>query len=155
MADQTIIDQLIATVRELNMDIRGRDFGGDVSADDLTGHTDSIPALLYSMRAREMNASQAVKRMLLGEAATSDDEVVVLSEQQLQAGTSPRILLSQFGTAREAILSQVRELPDEVWNQTFSTPRGEMSLKAYLQTLIDRDAERVQQIKALLGKVSV
>lgn len=155
MADQTIIDQLIATVRELNLDIRGREFGGDVSAADLTGRTDTVPAILYAMRAREMNASQAVKRMLLGEAATSDDEAAVLSEQQLQAGTAPRILLSQFGTAREAILSQVRELPDEVWNQTFSTPRGEMSLKAYLQTLIDRDSERVQQIKALLGKVSV
>jgi hypothetical protein len=155
MADQTIIDQLIATVRELNLEIRGRDFGESISADDLTGRTDSIPAILYSMRGREMNASQAVKRMLLGEAVTSDDEAATLSEQQLQAGTSPRILLSQFGTAREAILSQVRELPDEVWNQTFATPRGEMTLKAYLQTLIDRDTEHMQQIKSLLGKVSV
>jgi hypothetical protein len=49
----------------------------------------------------------------------------------------------------------VRELPDDVWNQTFATPRGEMSLKAYLQTLVDRDSERMQQIKSLLGKVSV
>lgn len=155
MADQTIIDQLIATVRELNLEIRGRDFGGDVSAEDLTGHTDTVPGILYQMRGREMNASQAVKRMLLGEAVTSDDEAAVLSEQQVQAGTSPRVLLSQFGTAREAILSQVRELPDEVWDQTFATPRGEMSLKSYLQTLVDRDAERMQQIKALLGKVSV
>lgn len=155
MADQTIIDQLIATVRELNMEVRGRDFGGELSAADLTGRQDSIPALLYQMRGREMNASQAIKRMMLGEAATSDDEAAVLSEQQVQAGTSPRVLLSQFGTAREAILSQVRELPDEVWDQTFSTPRGEMSLKAYLQTLVDRDNEKMQQIKALLGKVSV
>jgi hypothetical protein len=155
MADQAIIDQLIATVRELNLEIRGREFGGDVSAADLTGHTDTVPSILYAMRGREMNASQAVKRMLLGEAVTSDDEAAVLSEQQLQAGTSPRVLLSQFGTAREAILSQVRELPDEVWNQTFATPRGEMSLKAYLQTLIDRDNERMPQIKALLGKVNV
>jgi hypothetical protein len=155
MADQTIIDQLIATVRELNLEIRGRDFGATISAEDLTGRADSIPAILYQMRGREMNASQAIKRMLLGEAVSDDDEAAVLSEQQLQAGTSPRVLLSQFGTAREAILSQVRELPDEVWNQTFSTPRGEMSLKAYLQTLIDRDNERMPQIKALLGKVNV
>ena len=47
MADQTIIDQLIATVRELNLEIRGRDFGESISADDLTGRTDSIPAILY------------------------------------------------------------------------------------------------------------
>jgi hypothetical protein len=155
MADQTIIDQLIATVRELNMEIRSRDFGQMISAADLTGKTDSIPAILFGMRDREMNASQAVKRMLLGDAAASDDEPASLSEQQVAAGTSAKILLSQFGTAREAILSQVRELPDETWNQTMITPRGEMTLKAYLQTLVDRDNERVQQIKSLLGQVSV
>lgn len=155
MADQTIIDQLIATVRELNLEIRSRDFGQTVSAADLTGKMDSVPAILFGMRDREMNASQAVKRMLLGEPAASDDEPASLSEQQVAAGTSAKILLSQFGTAREAILSQVRELPDEVWNQTMVTPRGEMTLKAYLQTLVDRDSERVQQIKSLLGKVSV
>src|SRR6185312_13062232 len=155
MADQTIIDQLIATVRELNSEIRTRDFGQMVSAADLTGKMDSVPAILFSMRDREMNASQAVKRMLLGEAVASDDEPATLSEQQVAAGTSARILLSQFGTAREAILSQVRELSDDVWNQTMVTPRGEMTLKEYLQTLVDRDQERLQQIKSLLGKVGV
>ena len=155
MADQAIIDQLIATVRELNLEIRSRDFGQTISAADLTGKVDSVPAILYGMRDREMNASQAVKRMLLGEPVTGDDEPASLSEQQVAAGTSAKILLSQFGTAREAILSQVRELPDEVWNQTMVTPRGEMTLKGYLQTLVDRDTERVQQIKSLLGKVSV
>jgi hypothetical protein len=155
MADQTIIDQLIATVRELNLDVRSRDFGQTVSAADLTGKTDSVPAILFGMRSREMNASQAVKRMLLGDAVESDDEPANLSEQQVAAGTSARVLLSQFGTAREAILSQVRELSDDVWNQTMVTPRGEMTLKAYLQTLVDRDAERMQQIKALLGNVKV
>ena len=155
MADQTIIDQLIATVRELNLDVRSRDFGQMISAADLTGKTDSIPAILYGMRSREMNASQAVKRMLLGEAATGDDEPAILSEQQVAAGTSARVLLSQFATAREAILSQVRELSDDQWNQMMVTPRGEMTLKAYLQTLVDRDAERMQQIKSLLGNVKV
>jgi len=155
MADQTIIDQLIATVRELNSEIRTRDFGQMVSAADLTGKMDSVPAILFSMRDREMNASQAVKRMLLGEAVASDDEPATLSEQQVAAGTSARILLSQFGTAREAILSQVRELSDDAWNQTMVTPRGEMTLKEYLQTLVDRDQERLQQIKSLLGKVGV
>ncbi|HEX3724139.1 MAG TPA: hypothetical protein VHV31_15230 [Nitrolancea sp.] len=155
MADQAIIDQLIATIRELNMEIRSRDFGQTVSAADLTGKSDSVPAILFGMRSREMNASQAVKRMLLGEEVVSDDEPATLSEQQVAAGTSAKILLSQFGTAREAILSQVRELPDETWNQTMVTPRGEMTLKDYLQTLVERDNERMAQIKALLGKVSV
>ncbi len=155
MPDQVIIDQLIATYRDLNMRVRGRDFGPPKDPKDLIGKTDSVPAILFALRNRELNVSQAVKGMLLGNDVTGDDEPAVLSEQQIAAGTSVPVLLSQFGTARESILSQVRELPDEVWNQTFVTPRGEMSLKAYLQTLVDRDKQRMDQINSLLGKVSV
>jgi len=155
MPDQAIIDQLITTYRELNMKVRGRDFGADIPPEDLVGKSDSVPAVLFALRNRELNVSQAVKQMLLGGEATGDDEPAILSEQQVAAGTSVRILLSQFGTARESILSQVRELPDDTWNENFKTPRGEMTLKAYLQTLVDRDRERMSQIDALLGKVSV
>ncbi len=155
MADQAIVDQLIATYRELNMKVRGRDFGVPGTPEDLVGKTDSVPAILFGLRNRELNVSQAVKAMILGRDVTGDDEPATLSEQQVAAGTSPSVLLSQFGTARESILSQVRELPDEVWNQKFVTPRGEMTLKDYLQTLVDRDNERMKQIDALLGKVGV
>lgn len=152
MADQAIVDQLIATYRELNMKVRGRDFGAPGAPEDLVGKTDSVPAILFGLRNRELNVSQAVKAMILGREVTGDDEPATLSEQQVAAGTSPSVLLSQFGTARESILSQVRELPDEVWNQKFVTPRGEMTLKDYLKTLVDRDNERMKQIDALLGK---
>ncbi len=155
MPDQAIIDQLIATYRDLNMKVRGREFGSDIAPAELIGKSDSVPAVLFALRNRELNVSQAVKSLLLGGEATGDDEPAVLSEQQVAAGTSARVLLSQFGTARESILSQVRELPDETWDKTFKTPRGEMSLRAYLQTLVDRDAERMSQIDALLGKVGV
>ena len=155
MPDQAIIDQLIATYRDLNMKVRGRDFGTPQAPTDLIGKSDSVPAILFALRNRELNVSQAVKAMLVGQDVTDDDEPASLSEQQIAAGTSPSVLLSQFGTARESILSQVRELSDDVWNQSFKTPRGEMSLKDYLQTLVDRDKERLAQIDALLGKVSV
>jgi hypothetical protein len=155
MPDQSIVDQLIATYRELNHKVRGRDFGAPKSPEELVGKTDSVPAILFGMRNRELNVSQAVKAMLLGHPVPDDDEPAVLSEQQVAAGTSAPILLSQFGTARESILSQVRELPDEVWDQTFVTPRGEMTLKSYLQTVVDRDTERLAQVESILGKVSV
>lgn len=155
MPDQAIIDQLIATYRELNMKVRGRDFGQLQTPEELIGKSDSVPAILFALRNRELNVSQSVKAMLLGLAVTGDDETAVLSEQQIAAGTSASVLLSQFGTARESILSLVRELPDETWEKTFTTPRGEMSLRAYLQTLVDRDAERMKQIDGLLGKVGV
>lgn len=155
MPDQAIVDQLIATYRELNHKIRGRDFGAPKPPEELIGRTDSVPAILFGMRNRELNVSQAVKAMLLGQDVTGDDEPAVLSEQQVAAGTAVPVLLSQFGTARESILSQVRELPDEVWGQTFTTPRGELTLKAYLQTVVDRDTERLAQIESILGKVSV
>ncbi len=155
MPDQAIIDQLIATYRELNLKVRGLNFGNEIAPEELVGKTDSVPAILFALRNRELNVSQAVKQILLGGEATGDDEPAVLSEQQIAAGTSPRVLLSQFGTARESILSQVRELPDETWDQVFKTPRGEMSLKAYLQTLVDRDKERLAQLDAELAKVKV
>ena len=155
MPDQAIIDQLIATYRELNLKVRGLEFPSEIAPEDLVGRVDSVPAILFALRNRELNVSQAVKQILLGGEATGDDEPAILSEQQIAAGTSPRVLLSQFGTARESILSQVRELPDETWDKVFKTPRGEMSLKAYLQTLVDRDKERLAQLDAELAKVKV
>lgn len=155
MPNQAIVDQLIATFRDLNAKVRGRDFGAPKSPEELMGKTDSVPAVLFALRNRELNVSQAVKAMLVGQDVADDDEPAVLSEQQIAAGTSCSVLLSQFGTARESILSQVRELPDEAWDQNYVTPRGEMTLKAYLTTIIDRDAERMKQIDDILAKVGV
>lgn len=151
MPNQAIIDGLIASYRDLNMKIRHLDpskLGGISSRGD-----DSITGILRQMRDRELRASQAMRVMVLGEDAETNDEVASAQTDSLdQAADSPIFYLAQFGTAREATLAMIREQPDEVWDREVGTPQGRMSVKAYVQTLVDRDRERLQQIDALLVK---
>ena len=140
MADQAIIDRLIDTYRTLNMQLRGQQIPPAVEQ--------PIAEILRRLRDRELHASQAIKQMLLNRDVVFDDDELP-DDTDTQPATA-LALLAQFGTAREATLSVVRELPDEVWETTYPTPRGEMTLRAYLQTLIDRDAQRIAEIQALL-----
>lgn len=154
MPDQEIIDALIASYRELNHRLRGVSLEALPKSAGQNGADDSVEGILRQIRDRELRASQAIKRMLLGEEASEDDEgTAVLAEYQDRTDISPTVLLSQFGTAREATLAMVRELPDEEWNRSFYTPRGHMTLRDYLKTLVDRDRQRIEQIDALLAKV--
>jgi hypothetical protein len=155
MADEAIIGELIATYRELNHRIRGRDFGPGRPESELDGNNNSIAGILYQMRNRELRMSQTVKRLLAGGEALPDDEDVRITGDVGAGMYTATVLLSQFGTAREATLSQVRGLSDEGWAQVYSTPRGSMSLKDLMQTLIDRDRERLQEIDQLLQKTGV
>lgn len=155
MADRDVIDGLIATYRELNQRFRPKLLALD-SGQDPRANPDSVAGILYRLRNRELNASQAVKEMLLsGDTSITDDEAEPLvTMQQTALGLTPAVLLSQFGTAREATLAMVRDLPDEVWQQTYSTPKGQMTLREYLQTLIDRDRATIQQLEQHLAQAS-
>lgn len=145
MPDQEIIEGLIATYRELNYRMRGD--GKALSGD---AH-EALVSTLRSLRDRELRASQAIKRILLGEAVDEDDEAPLLETEFAESiSHTPNVLLSQFGTAREATLAMVRELPDEEWNKVVQTPRGQMSLRDYLKTLVDRDRQRLEEIDGLL-----
>jgi hypothetical protein len=104
------------------------------------------------MRNRELRASQFVKSARAGAPILGTDEEVMTSSDAGGAPHTVEVLLSQFGTAREATLSQVRDLSDEAWAEIYETPRGSMPLKDYLQTLVDRDKQRIQQIDQLLQK---
>lgn len=151
MPNQALIDGLIASYRELNMKIRHIDpskLGAMSSQGD-----DSVTGILRQLRDRELRASQAMRLMVLGEDAEGNDEAVNSMAGSLDdVADSPIFYLAQFGTAREATLAMIREQPDEVWDREVRTPRGQMSVKAYVQTLVDRDRERLQQIDALLVK---
>ena len=147
MPDQEVIDGLIASYRELNHRVRGA---------GLSTGTESSPIsdVLRRLRDRELRASQAIKRMLLGEAAEADDEQAADVAEFQSIPASPIVLLSQFGTAREATLAMVRELPDEEWDRKAATPLGEMTLRDYLKSLVDRDRQRMAEIDATLTKTS-
>ncbi|HET7034930.1 MAG TPA: hypothetical protein VFI42_04545 [Thermomicrobiaceae bacterium] len=155
MADQTIIDELIASYRELNHRVRGRDFGPPRSDADLANDTTSVMGILFQMRNRELRASQSVKNLLSGGESLGSDETPVDPSEATGAPHTVSILLSQFGTAREATLSQVRDRSDEEWAKVYETPRGSMSLGDYLKTLVDRDRDRMQEIDQAMQKAGV
>lgn len=155
MADRDVIDALIATCRELNQRFRPKLLALN-SGQDPKANPDSVVGVLYRLRNRELNASQAVKEMLLsGETSITDDEAEpMVTLQQTALGLTPAVLLSQFGTAREATLAMVRDLPDEVWQQAFNTPRGHMTLREYLQSLVERDRTTIEQLEQHLAQAS-
>lgn len=155
MADQAIIDDLIASYRELNHRVRGRDFGPPRTDADLANDNSSVMGILFQMRNRELRASQSVKNLLSGGESLDSDEVPVDPSDITGAPHTVSILLSQYGTAREATLSQVRDLSDEEWAKVYQTPRGSMSLGDYLKTLVDRDRERMQEIGQVMEKAGV
>ncbi|MBX6343321.1 MAG: hypothetical protein IRY97_12745 [Thermomicrobiaceae bacterium] len=157
MPDQEIIDQLIATYRELNHRIRVANPDELYEKTKANSGGESLAGILYQMRNRELNASQAIKQMLLGQDAPLDDEAEpeALTGQEAATGPALLVLLSQFGTAREATLTMVRTAPDEVWNAVHVTPRGRMTLRDYLKTLVDRDKQSLQRVDELLAKAGV
>lgn len=154
MADRDVIEGLIATYRELNQRFRPLFQALDSGAGSVDDPTTPL-GILYRLRNRELNASQAIKEMLRGgERTILDDEgEPLVTLQQTALGLLPTVLLSQFGTAREATLAMVRDLPDEVWQQEFNTPRGRMTLRAYLETLIARDRELLRALEERLGQL--
>jgi hypothetical protein len=153
MADRDVVEALIATYRELNQRFRPLLAAMNADAEAIEDPTSPL-GILYRLRNRELNASQAIKEMLRGgERTIVDDEAEPLvTLQQTALGLVPIVLLSQFGTAREATLAMVRDLPDSVWQQEFETPRGRMTLRAYLETLIARDREAIRALEERLGQ---
>ncbi|MFN3337437.1 MAG: hypothetical protein ACK42I_08055 [Thermomicrobium sp.] len=153
MADRDVIEALIATYRELNQRFRPMLAALDAGSGSLDDPSSPL-GILYRLRNRELNASQAIKEMLRGgERTILDDEgEPLLTVHQTALGLTPTVLLSQFGTAREATLAMVRDLPDQVWQEEFETPRGRMTLRAYLETLIARDREAIRALEERLGQ---
>jgi hypothetical protein len=158
------IDALISTVRELNHRVRpmlNEGIGGG-QGNQAQAHT-----ILGEMRNRELVASHGVKRVMLSNREGIDameikhmmgtDDARITLEEALEIHQDPeklptRVLLSEFGSAREAILSLVRELPDEQWEAASSTlGEGDLnSVEAIVDNLIAEDQVAVRKINELL-----
>jgi len=41
-----------------------------------------------------------------------------------------------------------------VWQEEFETPRGRMTLRAYLETLVARDREAIRALEERLGQLA-
>lgn len=146
MAHMDLIDSLIATYRTLNMRVRPLD---PATAGQLAVGGTTLRAIIADMRNQELTASQTLKNMTLSDmsaAGVSTAEVDILPPTDEE---NVRVLLSEFGTAREAILALIRELSDEQWAADRPGTDGTTSVLAYVQGLTQRD----QQILAQLDSV--
>ena len=137
------LSALVETVRELNWEIRPKINnvpGGDPPAN-------ALHIALSDLRENELQASQLIRSMSLAETAAG------MSEDQLQVVEHPdpttigsRQVLSEFATAREAILSIVRNLTDDQWKETHRTPNGDRTYEELVDGLIESDKTFTKRI---------
>ncbi len=148
MADQgrrDLVSGLIATYRELTTQVR------PLPEEQLRqgGAEGSVRAVVTRLRDTELRFSQALKERLTGVAMPEifgEEEAPVLGTETDDDSTAVRI--SQFGTAREATLAQLRPLDDEGWNQELE---GGKPICARVEELIAHDRRQLERITGLLG----
>jgi hypothetical protein len=152
MADQEILNEMIEIYRELNMKLRGVDLVA--IQDQKSDNGETLREILNRMRNREYNASQAIKLMSLGDDASGIDESnqAVVLDELIATGVTPIILLSQFGTAREATLSLLRQSEEDTIDAEIGSPRGKMSIREYCRALINDDRADQKLLEQIVEK---
>jgi hypothetical protein len=143
VANSDLIDSLIATYRNLNLTIRPLP---EAQVNQAGSGGASLRDLVVDLRNHEMAASQQLKLMTLGEGALAGSmpEILPVAEN-----LGVRAILSEFGTAREAILALVREMPDDDWAAEREGPNGRTTIKAFIEQLVAHDRQAVSQIEPL------
>lgn len=159
------IDALIATVRELNHQVRPL-LSGAVGGG--SGNLAEVHSIISEMRDRELLLSHSVKSMILlaregveaheVQAMLGTESARVTQEEALaiheDAETLPtNVVMSEFSSAREAILSLIRELPDESWEakSELTTEDGADSVEAVIDQIIAADKKAMDRISQLIG----
>jgi hypothetical protein len=135
------INELVQTVRKLNWEVRPKlnNTAGGASEDD------PLYQALVDLRNNEIKMSQQIRNMSLSEADVTVQRADV--EELLQTkGVGPRQLLSEFGTAREAILSVLRNFTDEEWTREHNTTSGTISIEKMVDDLIASDKQHMERI---------
>lgn len=143
VANSDLIDSLIATYRNLNLAIRPLP---DAQGEQAAGGK-SLRDMIVELRDHEMSASQQLKLMTLGEGALAGGTPEIAPSAP---GLNIRSVLSEFGTAREAILALIRELSDDDWAADREGPNGRTTIQAFIEQLVAHDREALGQIEPLL-----
>ena len=146
MAQQELIDGLIATYRDLNSRVRQLP-EERLTMRDANGAT--IRDVLIRLRDQELKFSQALKERISGGSVAdmfSDVEAGVLGTES--SHDTSAVVLSQFGTARESTLAMLRGLDQATWTDTSA---GGRSIVDSIRQLVEHDRRQVERINGLLG----
>ncbi len=145
MAHEEFINRMIATYRDLNLLIR------PIPEDVLnrrTGGEASIRDQMQRLRDGELRFTQATKELLTGQTIPEvlQDETPIIGLEH--EGDPSRVLLSQFGTARESLLAMLREMTEEQWSATGS---GGRTMVARIEGLLENDQKVLARVQSLVG----
>ena len=142
MAYTDKVSELVQTVRMLNWEVRPKintTPGGNAAGNPLH-------QALAALRNDEIRTSQLIRGMSLAE--TVAEQTGGRVTEQAEASTiGSRQLLSEFATAREAILSILRNLSDAQWVETLATPDGDQTSEEVVDGLIESDKRHISQIQ--------
>lgn len=144
MAEQDLIDGLIATYRDLNLRVRPQ------SEERLRLDTGdgSVRRQVRRLRDDELKFSQALKDSLSGIPIPEmfGEEAAVLGTESEDDTTAT--MLAQFGTARESTLAMLRSLPPMDWDKKLD---GTPSVRERVTQLLANDRRHVETIVSRLG----
>ncbi|MFM9107986.1 MAG: hypothetical protein ACKOWF_14960 [Chloroflexota bacterium] len=144
MADQELIDGLIATYRELNMRVR------PLPEDRLRLDTGSgsVRDVIKRLRDQELSFSQALKDSLLGIPMPDvlEGEPPIVAPHAADERTAT--ILAQFGTARESTLAMLRALPALEWSKAMD---GGATVHSRVTALAANDRRVRERLVQLLG----
>jgi hypothetical protein len=146
VAHSDLIDSLISTYRTLNLTIRP--IANERAAVAGAGGK-SLLELIADMRAQELATSQQLKNMTFSDARSGAGLAEVAVPEPFDAG-DVRYLLSEFGTAREAILALVRNMPDEQLDMDRTGPSGITTIRSVVEDLVERDKRVLAEINTLV-----
>jgi hypothetical protein len=145
--EQNLVDQLIATYRTLNLYVRPRP---DEELRQQNGAGRSVRDLIIDLKDGELRFSKALKDNRVDGVPLPDLETIFSQETTLVVGTESHddptdVILSQFGTAREANLSILRSLDQADWDAA----DGGVSIRQVVQRLVENDHRVLGQLGLL------
>lgn len=144
MAHSDLIDRLIGTYRTLNLTVRPI---SSSQASQAGAGGRSLVDIIAALRERELITSQQLKNMTMADVRTSAqvDDVALPDPFDAQ---DVRVLLSEFGTAREAILALVRSMSDEQLDAERPGVSGTTTIRAVIEDLTRKDEEVLKDVQA-------
>jgi hypothetical protein len=145
MAHEDLINRMIQTYRDLNLLLRPV---SDTVLNQRAGGQPSVRDHIQRLRDTELRFTQTTKEILTGQTIPEelgDDATPILGLEH--EGDPTRVLLSQFGTARESGLAMLREMTDEQWTAAGHNGR---TMVERIQRLIQNDEQVLQTVRGML-----
>lgn len=145
MAHEDLINRMIAAYRDLNLLIRPLP---DDAMTRRAGGEASVRDTVERLRDNELRFTQATKDILTGQRVPDEYDDATPTLGMEHEGDPARVLLSQFGTARESTLAMLREMSEQQWAATDGKGR---TMLVRVEALVENDRKVLAHVQSLMG----